>query len=71
MSTEMTENTSCCSDDSCGCQTDVFPTTRKCPECGKKLRMVGRAQMLEFRLSCHNCGYAGPLLSREELGELI
>lgn len=71
MSTEMMGNTGCCSDGSCGCQTDVFPTTRECPECGKKLRLTGRAQLVEFRLSCPNCGYTSPLLSREELGEIL
>lgn len=71
MSTEMTENTSCCSDSSCGCQLDVYTTSRKCPDCGKRLRLTGRAQLVEFRLACQNCGYTSSLLSREELGELL
>jgi len=71
MNTETNENTSCCSDSSCGCRVDVYPTTRECPDCGKRLRLTGRAQLLELRLSCQNCGYASPLLSREEIGELL
>jgi len=71
MSTEMTENTSCCSDSDCGCRVDAYPTSRDCPNCGKRLRLTGRAQRLEFRLSCAHCGYTSPLLSQEELGELF
>lgn len=71
MSTEMTENTSCCSGGDCGCKTDVFPTSEKCPECGKRLRLVGKSQMAEFRLNCTGCGYTGSMLSREELGALL
>ncbi len=71
MSTEMTENTSCCSDSGCGCRLDVYPTSRKCPDCGKRLRLTGRAQQLELRLACQNCGYASHMLSQEEIGELL
>ena len=44
---------------------------QECPDCGKRLRLTGRTQLLELRLSCHNCSYASPLLSREEIGELL
>ena len=67
----MTEDSSCCSDSSCGCRVDNFPTARECPDCGKKLRLTGRAQLLKLRLSCQNCGYNSPLLSLEELHELL
>ena len=67
----MPENSGSCSDSSCGCRVDVFPTSKKCPDCGKRLRLTGRAQSLELRLSCQNCGYASPRLSREEICELL
>jgi ribosomal protein S27AE len=71
MDIETTKNSNCCADGSCGCHIDAYTTSRECPRCGKRLRLTGRAQLLEFRLTCGNCGYAGPLLSKEELGELI
>jgi len=71
MSTEIIQNSSCCSDNTCGCKTDVFPTDKKCPQCGKRLRLIGRAQLVEFRLSCNSCGYTGPLLSWKEISELL
>jgi predicted RNA-binding Zn-ribbon protein involved in translation (DUF1610 family) len=71
MEKEITENSSCCNNSSCGCHVDAYATSRECPCCGKHLRLIGRAQLLEFRLTCGSCGYAGPLLSRDELGELI
>ena len=66
----MAEESGCCSDN-CGCRIDVFPTSRVCPDCGKRLRLTGRAQMLELRRNCQNCGYNSPLLSQEEIGELL
>ncbi len=67
----MAEENSCCSGGNCGCHVDVFPTTRECPGCGKRLRLTGRAQLLEMRLACPNCGYQSPRLTTEELGELL
>ena len=67
----MPEDSSCCADSSCGCRVDVLPTSRECPDCGKKLRLTGRTQLLELRLNCQNCGYNSPLLSQEELRELL
>jgi len=67
----MPEDSGCCSDSSCGCQLDVFPTSEECPDCGKRLRLIGRAQLIKFRLSCQNCGYNSPLLSQEELREVL
>ena len=67
----MTEDSSGCSNSSCGCRVDVFPTSRECPGCGKKLRLTGRAQLLELRLSCQHCGYNSSLLSQEEISELL
>lgn len=71
MSTETTDNTGCCSGGGCGCRLDVYPTSIKCPECGYKLRLVGRAQLAEFRQNCTHCGYTGSRLSQEELGQLL
>ena len=67
----MSEDSGCCSNSSCGCRLDVFTTSRDCPDCGKRLRLTGRAQILELRLNCQNCGYNSPLLSQEELHELL
>ena len=71
MNTEMNDNKDCCSDSSCGCRLDVYPTTRECPDCGKRLRLTGRAQIPELRLTCQTCGYTSPLLSTEEIGEVL
>ena len=71
MSQEITENTGCGAVDECGCHIDAYTTARQCPGCGKKLRLTGRAQRLEFRLICPECGYASPLLSPAEIGELL
>jgi predicted RNA-binding Zn-ribbon protein involved in translation (DUF1610 family) len=71
MGQEITENTGYCSGGECGCHIDAYSTNRECPQCGKRLRLTGRAQRLEFRLVCSGCGYAGPLLSQAELGELL
>ena len=37
----MTED-SCCSDSSCGCRIDVFPTSKECPGCGTNTATRGR-----------------------------
>ena len=66
----MTED-NCCSGGGCGCSLDVFTTSKECPSCGKRLRLTGRAQRLELRLNCQSCGFTGPLLSQEELHELL
>ncbi len=71
MGLEMTDNNNCCSGSDCGCHIDAYSTSRECPRCGKRLRLTGKAQRLEFRLTCTGCGYAGPLLSPAEVGELI
>jgi ribosomal protein S27AE len=71
METETTKNTSCCYDSSCGCHTDAFSVDKMCPQCGKRLRLTGHAQRLEFRLTCSSCGYTSDLLSQEEIGELL
>ena len=61
----------CCAGSECGCRLSQFPTSRGCPVCGKKVRLVGRAQLAEFRLSCPGCGYQSRRLSQEELCELL
>ena len=67
----MLGSTECCPGKNCGCHISVFPTTRECSVCGKRLRLTGRSQLLEFRLTCQNCGYQSPLLSKEELHEVL
>ena len=64
-------NRECCSNTGCGCQQAIFPVDKECPTCGKKLRLVGRSQLLELRLVCQICGYQSPLLRQEELRELL
>jgi predicted RNA-binding Zn-ribbon protein involved in translation (DUF1610 family) len=71
MERDTKENSNSCSGGCCGCHIDAYATNRECPHCGKKLRLTGRAQLFEFRLSCAACGYAGPLLAPAEVGELI
>jgi hypothetical protein len=71
MSPEKTDNTGCCTDSSCGCRIDIYPVSAKCPECGQRLRLIGRAELAEFRPNCPHCGYTGSLSSQEELGELL
>ena len=71
MGRESTENTGCCSGGTCGCHIDAYPTDRECPQCRGKLRLTGQARRMELRLTCSKCGYAGPLLKPEEIGELI
>jgi ribosomal protein S27AE len=61
----------CCNNNSCGCRVDVMPTSKECPGCGRRLRLTGRAERLEFRLNCPNCGYTSSKLSAEELHDLI
>jgi hypothetical protein len=67
----MQEDAQCCSGSSCGCHIDIIPTDKKCPECGGRMRLAGRAQLLELRLACQQCDYQSPLLSREELQEAL
>jgi hypothetical protein len=67
----MTDNGCCSNGTSCGCRVDVFPTSRDCPDCGKKLRLTGSAQTLQLRLNCRNCGYSSALLSQDELREVL
>jgi len=57
--------------DSCGCRIDIFPTDTNCPLCGKRLRLTGRAQRMELRLSCQHCDYQSSLLSQEELQAIL
>ncbi|MCX7911502.1 MAG: hypothetical protein N2506_00850 [Dehalococcoidales bacterium] len=72
MSGETIQQSGCCgSDCSCGCRLDVFSVDEKCPACGGHLRLVGRSQTLQMRLLCPACGYAGNLLSPEEVSQLL
>ncbi|MFH1169832.1 MAG: hypothetical protein V1691_03960 [Chloroflexota bacterium] len=67
----MTGDANCCSDENCGCHLTVYSTDRKCPTCGGRLRLIGRTQQLEFRLACQSCDFHGPMLSREEIQEVL
>ncbi len=71
MHDEIKENCGGCSEGSCGCHVDIFATDQKCPQCGGRLRLAGRARTLEFRLACQGCNYQSPMLSREELGKVL
>ena len=67
----MNQESGNCSDTNCGCHVDIFPTDEKCPRCDGRLRLAGRAQLLEFRLACSKCDYRSTLLSREELHKVV
>ena len=71
MGQESAENTCGCPGGTCGCHIDAYATDRACPECHGKLRVTGQAQRMELRLTCSKCGYASPMLSLEEIGDLI
>jgi len=45
---------------------------RKCPVCrDKKVVLTEQTQMIQYRLVCRNCGYQEPVISVEELHELL
>jgi hypothetical protein len=67
----MPENRDSCADPHCGCHIMHFPTNRECPNCSGRLRLSGRPQSIEFRLSCLSCDYQSPLLSQEELQKVL
>jgi len=60
-----------CARDECGCQIATFSTTEMCPSCGGKLRLTGKMQLVQFRLTCGNCGYQSAILSPEATGNLL
>ncbi len=60
-----------CSSPGCGCNLSAYPTNEKCPVCGARLRLEGRAERAEFRLACHQCGYQGDRLPQEEVARLL
>lgn len=63
----------CCSNMGCGCgcNTNSLYTDKKCPRCGRKLRVTGSLQRVKVQLTCQDCGYQGHELTMEELRELI
>ncbi len=67
----MTQNNQCCSDGNCGCKITIFPTDTRCPDCGRLLHLIGRSELVEFRLTCRHCDYQSSLLSKEELQEVL
>jgi predicted RNA-binding Zn-ribbon protein involved in translation (DUF1610 family) len=63
-----------CSDETCDYSMDFFMHTdeRKCPMCReKKVVLTEQSQMIEYRLVCWSCGYQEPVISVEELHELL
>ena len=50
----------------------ITPTEGKdCPKCGRAMTIFGNTQKLDFRYSCTGCGYYGPILTQDELHELL
>ena len=47
----MTEDLGLYAGDNRGCRIDVLPTLRKCPDCGKRMRLVGRTIILKLSKS--------------------
>jgi len=61
----------CCSGMGCGCSTTSLYVDRECPNCGRKLRVTGNLQQIKLNLTCLDCGYHSPLLSLDEVREVI
>ena len=61
----------CCGEPGCNCNVTNIYTDKDCPQCGRKLRIVGSLQTLKLNHSCPGCGYFSPLLSMEELRAII
>jgi predicted RNA-binding Zn-ribbon protein involved in translation (DUF1610 family) len=50
----------------------IIPEARKnCPECGRKMHIFGNAQRLDYKYNCSSCGYYGPMLSKDELHQIL
>jgi len=62
-----------CSDASCGCHSAAFSPTevQHCPQCGKRLLVIGLARAIQYRLACNGCGYLSDILSRDETHDLL
>jgi len=62
-----------CSDANCGCHSAAFlPTEVKhCPQCGKRLRIIGLARAIQYRLACTGCGYLSDILTRDEVHDIL
>jgi len=61
----------CCSGMGCGCNTTSLYSDKDCPNCGRRLRVTGSLQQIKLNLTCLDCGYLSPLLSLEEVREVI
>ena len=59
------------SDKGCGRNSSNISTQKECPECGRKLRVIGNIRNLELHLQCPECGYYSPELTTEEINTLI
>ncbi|MFC2058288.1 hypothetical protein ACFLTS_01395 [Chloroflexota bacterium] len=50
----------------------IVPSVRKnCPRCGGRLHISGNAQRLDYRFVCTSCDYSSPILSQDELDEVL
>ena len=61
----------CCSGTGCGCNVISLYTDRDCPDCGRRLRVTGSLQQIKLNFTCLDCGYQSPVLSLEEIREVI
>jgi len=60
-----------CLSGGCGCCATSFSTDKECPECGRRLRVAGNPQRLQYRLMCVDCGYQSHQLSMEEIRDIV
>ncbi|MFC1951049.1 hypothetical protein ACFLXN_01400 [Chloroflexota bacterium] len=67
------DNDACCSDNSCGCHGASFTPTEvyHCPECGKRMLVIGHPKAIQYRLACNGCGYLSDILSWEQVHDLL
>ena len=51
----------------CGSELTNLYTDRKCPQCNRRLRVIGNVRKVQLRLACPDCDYKTPVLSLEEV----
>ncbi len=69
----MRTNIDCYSNEACGCRMDtMLPSEpQRCPECNKKMVLMGKSRKLEYRLVCTKCGYRSEVLPKDKLYEIL